>query len=161
MKRLILAAVLIIGCSIATFAKKIVAEGKSFSALGDYKIEATDNPVVLNGKELEAYVISYANTGMKVTLAVEKTRKCKNYYVLSDNLSIKYVCNKNYFGVERLGKDLEKEGYKTSSESLNSDQYFRQKLITRGGNSDLTNSMLIAAYFPFLIKDQESVLAMN
>ncbi|HUV01245.1 MAG TPA: hypothetical protein VMW32_09810 [Bacteroidales bacterium] len=161
MKRVILSAVLMIVICTASFAKKIIAEGKTFSALGDYKIEAMDEPVVLNGQEMEAFIISYQNTGMKVTVAVEKTKICKNYYVLSDNLSIKYVCNKNYFGVERLNKDLEKEGYKTLSDQLNNVEYFRQKLITTGGNSDLTNSRLIAAYFPFLLKDQKSVLAVK
>jgi hypothetical protein len=161
MKRMILAAVLTIAFCTASYARKFVAEGKTYSALGDYKIEAMGEPVVINGKELEAFIISYQNTDMKVTVAVEKIRKCKNYYVLSANLSIKYVCNKNYFGVERLSKDLEKEGYKTSNDELNTVEYFHQRMITTGGNSDLTNSKLIAAYFPYLLKDQKSILAIK
>jgi len=161
MKRVILSAVLMIVICTASFAKKLIAEGKTFSALGDYKIEAMDEPVFLNGQEMETFIISYQNTGMKVTVAVEKTKNCKNYYVLSDNLAIKYVCNKHYFGVERLNKELEKEGYRTSNDHLNNEEYFHQRLLTEGGNSDLDNSRLIAAYFPFLLKDQESVLAIK
>jgi len=161
MKRMFLAAVLILALCSATFAKKVVAEGKTYSALGDYKIETMDQPVILNGKELDAFTVSYENTGMKVTVAVEKTRKCKNYYVLSDGLSIQYTCNKNYFGVERLTKDLEKEGFKTSNDDLNAEQYYHQRVLTAGGNSDQDNTKLIAAYFPFLLKDQEGVLAIN
>jgi len=158
---MVLSAVLLILICTASFAKKIVAEGKSYSALGDYKIEAMDKAIVLNGKELDAFVISYQNTGMKVTVAIEKTKNCKNYYVLSDNLSVMYVCNKNYFGVERLCKNLEKEGYETLNDQLNNAEYFHQKLITSGGDNDLNNSRLIAAYFPFLLKDQTSVLAIK
>ena len=161
MKRMLLAAVLIIAFCTASFGKKIIAEGKTYTALGDYKIETMDQPVVLNGKTLDAFMISYESTGMKVTVAVEKTRKCKNYYVLSDNLSIQYTCNRNYFGVERLTKDLEKEGFKTSNEALNNEQYYHQRVITKGGNTDLDNSKLIAAYFPYLLKDQEGILATN
>ena len=153
------AAVLIIAFSTASFGKKVIAEGKTFSALGDYKIETIDEPVILNGKELNAFMISYENTGMKVTVAVEKTKKCKKYYVLSDNLSIQYVCNKNYFGVERLSKDLEKEGYTTSNATLNNEQYYHQRVLTPGGNSDTDNSKLIAAYFPFLLKNPEGIIA--
>lgn len=161
MKRMFLSAVILAGICTALLAGKPVAKGKTYTALGDYSIEQLESPVVLNGKEMDGYLISYQNTDMKVTLAVEKTKKCKNYYVLSDNLSVKYVCNSNYLGVECIGKELEAEGYTTSFDALNNDAYFHQKVITQGGNTDLTNSRLIAAYFPFLLKDQKSILAIK
>ncbi len=159
MKRIILSTVLIVTVCVISFAGKPVAEGKTFSALGDYRIENADNPVLLNGKELEAFVISYANTGMKVTLAIDKTRKCKKYYVLSDKLSVQYVCNDRYFGVEQLGRELKNDGYSTDNHAINHQEYFHQRLITDGNNSDLDNSRLIAAYFPFLIKDPKGLIA--
>lgn len=159
MKRIFLAAALILAISTASFARKFVAEGKTYSALGNYKIEIADNPINLNGKELKAFVISYANTNMEVTVAFEKQRKGgMKYYVLSDNLSILYVCNGNYFGVAKLDKELEKDGYKTSDAALNRTEYFHQKVISRGGNCDLDNSKLIAAYFPMLINNYENIL---
>jgi hypothetical protein len=159
MKRMILTTVLFLGICTAILAQDVVAEGKTFSALGDYKVQAMEQPVTLNGKELKAFTISYENTGMKVTVAVEKTAKCKKYYVLSDNLSVQYVCNKIYFGVERLGNELEKEGIFTSDEALDRVEYYHQKVLTCGGNTDQQNSSLIAANFPFLFKDPEGVLA--
>lgn len=160
MKRFLFFAVLTFICT-ASFAQKYVAEGKTWSALGDYRIEAMEQPVSLNGKELDGFVISYNNTGMKVTLAVEKTQKCRKYYVLSDNLSVQYVCNDKYFGVERLDKQLEKEGFSTANENLNNEQYFHQKLLTCEKYNDKENARLIAAYYPFLFKDQEAVLAIK
>jgi hypothetical protein len=159
MKRLFLVPALIFAVSITTFARKFVAEGKTFSALGNYTIEIADNPVTLNGKELKAFVISYANTNMEVTVAFDKNRKGMNYYVLSDNLSVQYVCNGSYFGVVKLDKKLEKDGYKTSDSALNRGEYFHQKVITTGTNCDLENSKLIAAYFPMLINNYENILA--
>lgn len=160
MKRILLGAVLVMICT-ASFAKKFVAEGKTWSALGDYRIEALEQPVAINGKQLEGFVLSYQNTGMKVTIAVDKTEKCRKYYVLSDNLSVQYVCNKTYFGVELLDKELENEGFSTSRESLNNEQYFHQRLITCDKYGDQENAKLIAAYYPFLLRDQEAILAIK
>jgi len=162
MKRLITAAVLIIAICTASFAtKKVVAEGKTHSVLGDYRIEALDNPVMINGKELKAFTVTYENTGLKTTVAVEKTLKCKKYYVLTDVLSVQYVCNGHYFGVERLDKKLEKDGFRTSNEDLDNFQYYHQKVLSCGSSTDIDNTKLIAAYFPFLFKNTEEVLAVK
>lgn len=161
MKKMFLAAVLVIISCTASIAQKLLAEGKTFSAFGDYKVEATDKTFSHEGKELEMFVISYQNTGMRINVAVEQNEKCRNYYVLSDNLAVKYVCNGTYFGVGLLGKDLEKEGFKTSMENMNSDAYFHQKAITCGGNTNMDNTKLIAAYYPFLIRNQTDMLAVH
>jgi len=98
---------------------------------------------------------------MKAIVAVEKSSKCRKYYVLTDNLSIQYVCNGNYFGVARLDKELEKEGYSTSNNNLDNTEYYHQKVLSCGDNDDLENTKLIAAYFPFLLRNTEEVLAMK
>ena len=77
MKRLFFAAVLMIAFCTASFAGKVVAEGKTFTALGDYTIETADNPALVKGEECKTYIISYENTPMKVTVAICKDRKCK------------------------------------------------------------------------------------
>lgn len=159
MKRVLLTTVCIAAFCSASLAGDVIAEGKTYSALGDYRIESLDQPVILNGKELDAFTISYQNTNMKVTVAVEKTKKCKTYYVLSDNLSVQYVCNSKYFGVQRLGEELADEGYSTSNDALNAEQYYHQRVLTCGGNGNLENTKMIAAYFPFLLKDQEGTIA--
>jgi hypothetical protein len=161
MKRIVLVAALVFVVSIASFARKFVAEGKTYSALGDYKIEIADNPIKLNGKELKTFVISYANTNMEVTVAFDKDRHGMKYYVLSDNLSVQYNCNGRFFGVAKLDKELEKDGYKTSDAALNRGEYFHQKVITTGGKCDLENARLIAAYFPMLINNYENILAVR
>ena len=159
MKRILLAAALIFAVSISSFARKFVAEGKTYSVLGNYKIEIADKPITLNGKELKTFVISYANTNMEVTVAFEKNLKGLKYYVLSDNLSVQYVSNEGFFGVAKLDKELEKDGYKTSDSALNRSEYFHQKVITTASNCDLDNSRLIAAFFPMLINNYENILA--
>jgi hypothetical protein len=159
MKRIFLVTALIFAVSLSTFARKLISEGKTYTAFGAYKIELSDNPVTLMGKEMKAFIISYENTNMEVTVAFDKGRKDMTYYVLSPNLAIKYVCNGKYFGVQKLGTELEKDGFKTSDSALNRGEYFHQKVLTTGGSCDLDNSRLIASFFPMLINNYENVLA--
>jgi hypothetical protein len=159
MKRIFLATALIFAVTLAVSARKFISEGKTYTALGGYKIELADNPVTLMGKPMKAFIISYENSNMEVTVAFDKGRKSMTYYVLSPGLSIKYVCNGKYFGVQKLGNELEKDGFKTSDSALNRSEYFHQKILTTGGNCDLDNSRLIAAFFPMLISNYENILA--
>jgi hypothetical protein len=161
MKRMFFAALLILAFSTASFTREVIAEGKTFSALGDYKIEIADDPITINGVEFKAFLISYQNSDLEVKVAVMKERKCKKYIVISDKLSIQYVCNANYFGVERLDKSFEKAGYSTTDAALNRSEYFHQKVLTSGQGCELDNTMLIAAYFPKLINDIREVVAVR
>jgi hypothetical protein len=154
MKRMFFAALLIVAFSSASFSREFVAEGKTYSAVGDYKIKLADNPVTINGVQLKAYIITYENSPMEVKVAIMKDKKCKNYIVLSDKLSIEYVCNGDYFGVQKLGKSFEKDGILTSDESLNRSEYFHQRLIAQGKQGEVEATQLIAAYFPMLLKDE-------
>jgi hypothetical protein len=159
MKRIFVLALLVVIMSSATFARKLVAEGKTFTQLGNYKIELADNPVPLKGVDCKSYVIKYENTPMEVTVIICKDKQCKRYVVLSDKLSVQYVCNKDYFGVEKLGKTFEAEGYRTSDSELNRSEYFHQKVLSPGQGDELSNTKLIAAYFPMLLNDTSDILA--
>ncbi len=161
MRRIFLVCVIVITACMAANARKPLAEGRTFSALGDYRVEIAENPFILKGKALETYIVSYANTDMKVTVAVNPAKGCRKYYFLSDKLSVQYVCNGSYFGVERLDRELKGEGYNTPAEALNQEEYYRQRLITESGNNNLENTKLAAAYFPFLLKNPESMIAGN
>jgi hypothetical protein len=159
MKKLIVFAVIILLSTTASFARKKVAEGLTYTALGKYIIETADNPVNLNGVDCKTYVISYENTPMEVTVVICKDKKCKRYVVLSDKLSVQYVCNKDYFGVEKLGTNFEAEGYRTSDSALNRAEYFHQKVLAPGQGDELYNTQLIASYFPMLINEATEPVA--
>lgn len=154
MKKMFFAALLITMICNATIAREVIASGKTYTSLGDYRIEISDNPATLNGEVLKTYVISYQNSPATVKIVIRKDKDCKNYIVLSDKLSVQYVCNGDYFGVQKLDKSLEAEGYKTSDAALNRSEYFHQKLIAQGKQPELEAAKLIAVYFPLLIKDE-------
>jgi len=143
----------------AMLAGKVVAKGPTYTALGNYTIENADNPAFVKGEECKTFIIRYENSPMEVKVAVCKERNCKKYVVLSDKLSVQYTCNENYFGVEKLDKAFEKDGYKTSDSDLNRSEYFHQKVITPGKRSEIEATQLIAAYFPFLLNNPVEVIA--
>lgn len=107
---MILTALLIVVISAASFARKLVAEGKTFSALGDYRIEVMDEPVVLNGKELEAFIISYQNTDMKVTVAVEKHVNAKTIMCYLTTCQLSTYATKIILELKDSAKILRKRG---------------------------------------------------
>jgi hypothetical protein len=160
MKKILLISVLILAVSAGLYARKFVASGMTYSALGNYKVELADNMITVNGEALKTFVVSYANTGMEVTVAVQKTKTEKRYLVISDALSVQYVCHAGaYFGVEMLDKSYEKLGYRTSSSALNRSEYFHQKAITTGESCELDNTRLIAAFFPLLLNNYENIIS--
>jgi hypothetical protein len=161
MKKLFFAVLLLAAFSSTSFSREFVAEGKTFTTFGDYKIEIADKTVTINGEQLKTFVISYQNSPLEVTVAIKKDKKCKNYIVLSDKLSVKYVCNENYFGIEKLSKSFECEGYSTSDEAMNRSEYFHQKVLAPGMRGEIENTQLIAAFFPMLLKDTKEVLAIR
>lgn len=154
MKKLLFTGLLVAALCTSAFSREFVATGKTHSSLGDYRIEKADKPVTINGEEFKAFVISYQNSPMEVTVVVKKDKKCKNFIVLSDKLSVQYVCNGEYFGVQKLDKDLKPVGYSTADAALNRTEYFHQKLLTYGVNGEVENTQMIAAYFPLLLNTE-------
>jgi len=150
MKRIIFAAALVMIFT-TSFARKI--EGKTFSTAGNYRIEKSADPVLLNGTEFKTYKIFYANTPMKVTVAVVKEKGSKKFVVISDKLSVQYVCNRSYFGVKKLDSIFKNEESMDDENNLNRSEFFRQKVLGTGGKNDREAIRFIAAYFPFLIND--------
>ena len=153
MKRILFLALLTLAFGSATIARELVAEGKTHSALGDYRIETADNPVIINGEELKTFIITYQNSPMEVKIVVQPGKHCRNYIVLSDKLAVQYVCKEKYFGVQMLDRNCRIEGFTPSATDFNRREFFHQKKLASGGRQELENTMLIAAYFPMLLTD--------
>jgi hypothetical protein len=159
MKKIISTAVLILIISTAALAKKSVAEGKTYTALGDYRIEKLDNSICVNGENCKAYKISYSNTPMQVKVIVVKDKKSRKYIVVSDKLSVQYAWNEYYFGIGRIDKSLSDQGFKTTDENLNRAEYFNQRVLGPGLLMDQESARMIAAFYPLLLTPDESMVA--
>lgn len=158
MKRTITLSLMILAVSLAAFAQKVIDTGKTYTPVGDYKIEVAEKPFILNDRVLTSYIISYENTPLKVTVAIDNHGRQINYITMSDKLSVQYTCTDKSFGVEKLNKKYAENGIFTSEEVLNRAEYLNQRVIHNGENTPLENVKLIAAFFPPLIKDIDSIL---
>ena len=159
MKRIALTFVLITAVCFGSFARKLVGEGKTYTSFGKYKIEVDDTYMMVNGKQHKPYVITYENSNLEMRVAIDLEGEKKIYYVLSDVLSVKYVSNRKYFGVEKLGNSLENDGYTTSESALNRDQYFHQRILSKVQDWDSDNLGLVAAFYPMLLNNMDNFLA--
>jgi len=151
MKRIFLGVLLFTAVSALSFGRVII-RGESHTPFGTFTIEASDKPVTVAGEELKCYLISYENSPLQVKVLIDKEKKCKNYVVVSDDLSVMYTCNGMYFGVNKLGKKYAEAGLGTSEEKLDRLDYFHQKVIRQGDAAEFDAMSLIASYFPELIK---------
>jgi len=61
--------------------------------------------------------------------------------------------------VEMLDRELEKDGFRTSAETLNRVEYFHQKAITGGERWKRDKTSLIAVFYSQLINNTEDILA--
>ncbi|HPF01748.1 MAG TPA: hypothetical protein PLV06_05260 [Bacteroidales bacterium] len=159
MKKIFTTAVLILIIGTAAFAKKAVAEGRTNSTFGDYKIQKADTRVTIEGVDCKTYKISYRDNPLELTVVVKREKGSRKFYVLSDKLSVQYKWNKDYFGIERLDKSLNELGYATSDENLNRQAYFHQKVLCPGLLLDRESARMIAAFYPMLLTPESLMLA--
>jgi hypothetical protein len=151
MKRIYLA-LLLFACMAAVSYGKVIVKGESNTSFGGYTIEICDQPMQLAGEELKCYLISYDRSPLTVKVFVDKDKSCKNYVVVSDDLSVMYSCNGQFFGVNKVDKQYLGAGISTDDAKLDRIDYFHQKVLAQGKTDDFDATMLIASYFPELIK---------
>jgi len=158
---MILVTVLLTAVCTVSFGNRVIAKGQTFTAMGDYRIETMDQPIMVAGNECTAYMVKYSNSPLEVKIVICKDKNCRKFLVISDQLSVQYVCNSNYFGVERLDQKFAKDGYLTKDENLNRMEYFHQKVLGPGKQTVLEATQYIAAIFPLLLKPAENLTAAN
>lgn len=146
--------------SLAGFSKGPVAQGKTHSCLGSYVVDEAVNPISVDGRELETFIVNYENSDLNIRIGIDRSdKKCTRYIVVSDDLEIQYICNAKYFGVQRLDKKYNNDGLSTSELSLNREEYYHQKVISQSVKNEKDHLKLISVYFPKLVKNYEKVFA--
>ncbi len=151
MKRILLVLTIFVGLTAMSYGRVIV-RGESNTSFGSYTIEVNDQPLMLAGEELKCYTITYDNFPETVKVYVDKEKKCKNYVVATDDLQVMYTCNGEYFGVNKVGEKYRSADLFTKEGNLDRAHYFHQKLIKQGYTPEVDALMLIASFYPELIK---------
>jgi len=154
MKKIFLSAVLILSVFMVSNGNPVVSKGQSNSAFGDYQIIALTDHLVLNGRELDKYLISYEKPEMKLIVVVDKQKKCRKYYVLSGLLPVEYDCSGSFFGIKKLEQELVDKGFVTDLNNLNKQEYYRQRILTDEHLGTVDQLNLIASYYPGLLNEK-------
>lgn len=137
-----------------------VAQGNTNSELGIYTIEKAAQFEMIKGEPLRAYWIWYENSPDSLIVAVDNSRKgITRFLVISDDLVIEYICNNNFFGARLIDERFAEEGFSTSVQNLDRQQYYHQKVITQKPTTETEYLSLISVYFPKLIKDYSMIYA--
>ncbi|MBS0010582.1 MAG: hypothetical protein KFF49_04190 [Bacteroidales bacterium] len=161
MKRIFSLIVFTLTIASFTFAGDIklpVAQGNTNRSLGLYTINEAGLFEMIKGDPLRAYQISYENSKDTITVAIDyRSEHLTRFLVISGDLVIEYVCNKDIFGARTIGERFEREGYSTSEDRLNRQEYYHQKILTREPMTETEYLCLISVYFPGLIKDYNKI----
>jgi len=131
---------------------KKVAEGDTYTPFGKYTIELLNELLIVDGEQATSYRIAYENSPLSVTVVVDKDKKCKNYIVVSEKVSVMYKCNGEYFGINKIEEKYIKDGFITDTRNLDNFNFFHQKYIVAGQQEEVNATMLIAAFYPYLLK---------
>lgn len=154
MKRIILVLVLFAGVAAMSYGR-VIKKGESNTSFGRYTLEVVDQPLTLAGETVKCYLLSYENSPVKVNIYVDNEKNCKNYVVVSDDLAVMYSCNGKIFGVNKVDKKYRTDGIRTDDSQLDRTGYFRQKVISQGVIEEQDAALLIASYFPMLLKESK------
>jgi hypothetical protein len=154
MKKIILSAAILLTAYFTSTGKPVVAQGQTNTLLGDYKITMLDDHLVINGKELTKYLVSYDRPDMKAIVAVDQKKGCKKYYVLSGELAVQYECNGTSFGITRLDKEFNDKGFITSMDKLNKLEFYHQRVLTSEPVNTIDHLNMIASYYPGLLNEK-------
>ncbi|TKG97122.1 hypothetical protein EYV94_01460 [Puteibacter caeruleilacunae] len=140
----------------ASFASKNNVEltGESPTSFGKYTIQATGNTVFINGKEMKTYDMVYENARHQFQIAVEKTKKCRNFIVRTEDFEIRYMCDKGVFGVTKVPRKYRSIDEAYTDRHLDTKSFANQKVLTQKPKTEEELLGLIACYFPMLLKDE-------
>lgn len=130
-----------------------LVSGNSLTAFGNYSISTSSKALTMDGQALETYELKYSNADTPVLIGLQKTKKCVNFIVRTDNFEVQYVCNRHVFGVKRVNKNYQTVSPKVIDELMDNGDFYSQRIISQHPKTQEELLGLIACYFPSLIKE--------
>ena len=115
---------------------------------------------MIEGSPLRAYYIIYENSPDSILVAIDENEDgSSRFLVISHKLVIEYCNDRNSFGARTVGERFADEGFSTSDQKLDRQQYFHQRVITRESMTETDYLCLISVYYPKLVKDFTNIYA--
>lgn len=117
---------------------------------GEFEVAQAQDKMMVNGTEVETYVITYNDLEMPIYVGVYKDKKCEHYIVRTDSFEIEYRCKNGRFGVTYVDKDYATVNVEAVQKKLNRENFLYQKMIFKGEKTESYKLNLIASYLPEL-----------
>ena len=133
--------------------KTVNFKGNSHTQFGNYEVKEL-LPIEIKGEQIRTFEISYENAKKTVMVYLEPKKNCRDYVVRSKNLEVRYVCDKEAFGVDYLSLKQQKYDPNLNSMFLSEEEFAKQKQLSEGKLPVETALSLIASYFPDLLKSK-------
>ncbi len=131
-----------------------VLSGQSLTELGDYQISQSSKELTIGNDAVKTYELTYSNSESPVLIGIQKTKKCMNFIVRTNNFEVMYVCDHHVFGVKRISKEYQTISSDAISKLMDNTDFYSQRVITQNPKTETELLGLIACYFPSLVKDQ-------
>lgn len=128
--------------------------GQSLTELGEYQINQSTQQLMIGNEPVKTYELTYSNGDSPVLIGVQKTKKCLNFIVRSQNFEIMYICNNHVFGAKRAYKEYQTIPAEQITKLMDNSDYWAQRVISQYPKTEMELLGLIACYFPSLLKDQ-------
>lgn len=123
--------------------------GYSQSDMGKYWLKKAANHMVVDGQEVDTYVIHYDNLETPVYVGILKPHKdCTEFVVRSDGFEVLYTCRKGKFGIEYVPKKYATLSQDEARKAINRTNFLYQRVITQTPQSEKNLLKLIACYVP-------------
>lgn len=123
--------------------------GNSQSDMGKYWLKKAANHMVVNGQEVDTYVIHYDNMEEPVYVGILKPDKeCTEFVVRTDGFEVLYTCRKGKFGIEYVPKKYATLPKDESRKAIDRKNFLYQRVITQTPQSEKKLLKLIACYLP-------------
>lgn len=129
-------------------------QGSSNTWLGNYTLVPSQKAVSINGKEYQAWILTYEKGGQKVIIAIDKKKKGENFIVKTDRFEIEYTNNEDGVGVKQVSPNYSSIDYDRNYGKIDDVQFDYQKKLTAGVKEDSEVLGMIACYFPRLLKKE-------
>ncbi len=140
--------------SFSAKAEATPVEGNSNTWLGNYTLVPSQKAVSINGKEYQAWILTYEKGGQKVIIAIDKKKKGENFIVKTDRFEMEYTNSEDGVGVKQISPSYATIDNDRNYGKVDDTQFGYQKKLTIGIKEDNEVLGIIACYFPRLLKKE-------
>jgi len=128
--------------------------GQSMTTLGEYTIQTSEKPMVIEGITFDTYSLVYEHAERPILIGIESGKKCKNFIVKGPGFEIAYVCKKGVFGARYINPVYRQIKEEVNLVVIDERALESQKVISVSQKTEEQLLALLACYLPLVVKEE-------